>query len=378
MNFNFYNSLILAGTIQGIIFSVVVLSVKKYRNRNLKFLVAMILCGAYNNFQYYLRDAHIINSDEFFKTVFLPIASLVPALLYFYVKVLLYPEKKISLRSKFLYIPFIFFGAAILSYKIAVMVGYENETYYNFLAPLPNAHEFLSIQFMLITLVVLYNKITQFEKSNHDFSPNKIISNLNWLKRTLVLFFVFTVIWLVLMYYSVYIDPEKTQIFYILWIGLSFLIYWLGYVGVYKSVIVKERKSIRASTKPDKIQDTSKKLKNEHIKALEKLLLEERRFLDPQISQEKIAKELNLSTSYFSRLIKAELGTNFSDYLNGLRVEEAKSYLKNPDFNNYTLAAIGLEAGFNSRSAFNSSFKKITGLTPSKFKLEFQTSLIIQ
>jgi len=51
-----------------------------------------------------------------------------------------------------------------------------------------------------------------------------------------------------------------------------------------------------------------------------------------------------------------------------LRVEEAKTYLIDNEFANYTLVAIGLEAGFNSKSAFNSSFKKITGKTPSQFK----------
>jgi len=51
-----------------------------------------------------------------------------------------------------------------------------------------------------------------------------------------------------------------------------------------------------------------------------------------------------------------------------LRVEEAKLYLTDTDFSNYTLVAIGLEAGFNSKSAFNNSFKKITGQTPSQFK----------
>ena len=49
-------------------------------------------------------------------------------------------------------------------------------------------------------------------------------------------------------------------------------------------------------------------------------------------------------------------------------MEEAKKYLTKPEFSNYTLLAIGLEAGFNSKSAFNASFKKITGLTPSQYK----------
>ena len=90
--------------------------------------------------------------------------------------------------------------------------------------------------------------------------------------------------------------------------------------------------------------------------------------LDNNITLESVAEKLNLNKSYLSRLINSELKMNFSDYLNSVRVEEAKSYISNPEFSNYTLVAIGLEAGFNSKSAFNNAFKKFTGLTPSEYR----------
>ena len=83
---------------------------------------------------------------------------------------------------------------------------------------------------------------------------------------------------------------------------------------------------------------------------------------------EKTAEALELSQGHLSKIINTELGVGFKDYINALRVEEAKTYLLDKEFSNYTLVAIGLEAGFNSKSAFNSSFKKITGETPSQFK----------
>ena len=62
------------------------------------------------------------------------------------------------------------------------------------------------------------------------------------------------------------------------------------------------------------------------------------------------------------------MNTSFPDYLNSFRIEEAKSYLKNPEFSKYTIVSIGLEAGFNSKSSFYSVFKKTTGETPAAFK----------
>lgn len=67
-------------------------------------------------------------------------------------------------------------------------------------------------------------------------------------------------------------------------------------------------------------------------------------------------------------MINAELHTSYTDYINALRVEQAKLTIQNPESEKYTLIAIGLESGFNSKSAFNNAFKKFTGITPSEFK----------
>ena len=159
--------------------------------------------------------------------------------------------------------------------------------------------------------------------------------------------------------------------FYPLWIGISILTYWLGYIGIYKFGIIEERKNLKKYSKETKASySIVEKQKSNHIIAFEHLVIDQKQFLDSDLTLDKIADELKLSKSYLSRIINAELETGFVEYVNTLRVEEAKSYLLNPDFSNYTLESIGIEAGFNSKSAFYSSFKKITGLTPSEFKKE--------
>ena len=75
-----------------------------------------------------------------------------------------------------------------------------------------------------------------------------------------------------------------------------------------------------------------------------------------------------MGTSSLSKLINGNFEVNFSDYINQLRVEEARKALLNPEFNNYTIVAVGLECGFNSKSTFYTAFRKITGQTPSEFR----------
>ena len=140
-------------------------------------------------------------------------------------------------------------------------------------------------------------------------------------------------------------------------------------MGLHQFGIVQEQKNIHHfSNKNSAVIVEIKTSKNEHLIAFEKFVRAEKNYLDNHLSLESVAEKLGINKSYLSRIINAELGKSFSDYVNELRVEEAKTYLLNPEFSKYTLVSIGLEAGFNSKSAFNSTFKKITGLTPSEFK----------
>ncbi len=67
-------------------------------------------------------------------------------------------------------------------------------------------------------------------------------------------------------------------------------------------------------------------------------------------------------------LINDKYGVSFSDFINKCRVEAFIACLNDPRFAHYTLHGLALEVGFNSKSAFNAAFKKITGKTPSAFK----------
>jgi AraC-like DNA-binding protein len=65
-----------------------------------------------------------------------------------------------------------------------------------------------------------------------------------------------------------------------------------------------------------------------------------------------------------SRVINDGFGKNFFDFINTYRIEEFKRRADDPHYKNFTLLGIAYEVGFNSKSAFNRSFKKITGQTP--------------
>ena len=357
----------LVGAIQGILFGGVVLLNKKYRSNSIYYLVALILAVVYNTFQYYLPDIGLVNMDFIWGTIYLPIAALAPALIYFYVVTSIDKDRKVSNKEKLLYLPFVIFLLVTIYFKTLKVLGRLDESNKEIFSDLLNVLEVISCLFLFLILIVSAHKVIRLQKKLKVFKLPVIKPRLNWLLGILSLLLVIAVVY----GHSIFVmftSPNAITNFYAVWILETFLVYFLGHIGIYKFGIHEERKKIRKYAEQNRGYSITEKQKNEHIAALEKVLIDEKQFLDNTISLDSIASELNLSKGHLSRVINSELNTSFSDYINSLRVEEAKSYLKNSEFSNYTLVAIGLEAGFNSKSTFNSAFKKVTGNTPSEFK----------
>ena len=85
----------------------------------------------------------------------------------------------------------------------------------------------------------------------------------------------------------------------------------------------------------------------------------------PDLDIQWIADHLNLSYSHVRRMFKEEVGINFLDYLNSIRVEHAKSLLANSDL---TIAEIATMSGYNNDQSFNRFFKKHEGITPGMYR----------
>ncbi|WP_452222095.1 helix-turn-helix domain-containing protein [Lacinutrix salivirga] len=89
-------------------------------------------------------------------------------------------------------------------------------------------------------------------------------------------------------------------------------------------------------------------------------------YCNPNITLTSIAKELNIPAHTLSQFLNDNFSKSFSLFINELRIIKAKELLSVP--NQYTIEAIGYESGFNSKSTFYTTFKKMTGQTPSEYQ----------
>ncbi|MEM1115841.1 MAG: helix-turn-helix transcriptional regulator [Bacteroidota bacterium] len=102
--------------------------------------------------------------------------------------------------------------------------------------------------------------------------------------------------------------------------------------------------------------------------ALDRLMEAERPYLDPNLSLGSLADQLGLTDKALSALFNDTMGTTYTAYVNGHRVAEAERRLVSPEFEHLSVLAIGLDAGFASKSTFNRVFKETTGQTPSEYR----------
>jgi AraC-like DNA-binding protein len=98
------------------------------------------------------------------------------------------------------------------------------------------------------------------------------------------------------------------------------------------------------------------------------LMDEKHPYRNSYLTLQDLADELSISTHNLSQVINSRLGKNFYDFVNGYRAEDVKRRLLDPRSQHLKILALGLDAGFNTKSTFNAFFKKHTGLTPSDYR----------
>jgi AraC-like DNA-binding protein/TPR repeat protein len=94
---------------------------------------------------------------------------------------------------------------------------------------------------------------------------------------------------------------------------------------------------------------------------------EEAPYLNPDLSLRSLASVLELHPNQLSWLLNECLGKNFSEFINHYRVETFKRLAKDPANAHITVLGLAYESGFNSKTVFNTYFKKETGITPKQF-----------
>lgn len=112
----------------------------------------------------------------------------------------------------------------------------------------------------------------------------------------------------------------------------------------------------------------SKEYKKDISENLDRLLFDQKYYQTPNLTINHLSQKLDIPSKFLSQVINEIHNQNFCDYINTLRIEEAKSLLKDKEMDYKTILEVCYKVGFNSKSTFNAVFKKQVGLTPTAFR----------
>jgi AraC-like DNA-binding protein len=377
LNLNIYNIIILMGILQGLVFSFAILFTKKYYSKTNSFLAYTVLSLSFSNLQYWMIDSNLVKSFPVLGMLRIPCDFLMIPMFYFFVNH--YLERKITRRHKLLLcLPFIIDFVFQIINTINTTIFHDQLINHNIVYTYLVIEESFSMCFSAILIILTIRIVNKYERENTNYSFKIVKARTKWLKQILFIGLAVCSFWTIQIYIMMNKGSSGMSIYYPIWICISFIIYWLSYVGLFQSSVLSQRKIIRerllqktGNINTIKVPTEKKNIKEQYndkiFTAFEKIIIES--YFNPNLSLEDVAIRLEISSNYLSQII-SNRNIRFNDYLNSIRVEKIKLMLKDEKFSGYTITAIGLEAGFNSNASFYRAFKKQTGISPSDYKNE--------
>jgi AraC-like DNA-binding protein len=147
---------------------------------------------------------------------------------------------------------------------------------------------------------------------------------------------------------------------------ISLIIYITSFTVLRRSLFFQET-NVRQSKKYEKSSLTAE-IQSSTLRKLEEVMSSEKPFLDPGFSMPVLARRLGISTHHLSQILNEELKQNFFDFSGTYRIREAQKLLTDDESSYIKIEEIAQMVGYNSKSAFNTAFRKVTGSTPSEYK----------
>jgi AraC-like DNA-binding protein len=155
------------------------------------------------------------------------------------------------------------------------------------------------------------------------------------------------------------------------------IIYFIAYHAMrQKEIFIIGKEDMRQILEDEeyKSEVKNKLISDDGLAQIKQHILEvmerEKPYLEGDLSLMKLAELIAVSPHQLSYALNEGFQKNFFQFINDYRVEKAKTFLLSKDYDHFSILGIAYESGFNSKTAFNTVFKKHTGKTPTLFKKE--------
>ena len=385
-----FSIIFLLGALQGIFLSILLFT--RYRNSRANVYLAWLILS-YSVFLIEQLLSEISKEHPHLMMILMGLPFLFGPLHLMYVSVLTDSRIKFAKPHWLHFLPFILFKIYYLQVffltKKELLTVIDQVEQNNAPIHLVISGLAVAIQGLIYVIVALYVFREYLQKIKNTYSTIDKI-NLAWLRYfTIMALFVWIVVFIENVFQIVSIKLDSIS--FLVPVLTSIFVYATGYIGMFKTEIfqqysiydnihdlqnlaVEVDKSGDANDSAVKYQKSGldPEKASEYLDQLKKLMEEDELYINPDITLKDLSERLNTTTHNISEVINTKLNQNFFDFINRYRVEKVKKDLLDKSKDHYTLYAIAVDAGFNSKSGFNAIFKRYTGQTPSEYRTALQ------
>ncbi|MEP1489190.1 MAG: AraC family transcriptional regulator [Algibacter sp.] len=372
VNFNLLNIISILSLFIGLLFAAFLFTAKtKNKQSNKIFGVFLVLSAIDNIFLSQILSENTYNLNKIISlTVFLQLP-----LFYLYVVSVCYSGFKLKTKHLFHSIPFItvnlflltnFYGVS--SDSIIIFFPNVSETFKHSFV-----HIFIHLQ-VICYLVAVFLVLKRAKKIHLENYSSNTISFYKWLFQLAVLI---SILHAFAILKNIYKFSDYETFYYwskVLLVTIQLTVFcWyvlkaLNAPNLFKSVDSKLKLTSNLIVEKDEDAIQEESTKNSKVETLLDYMNKEEPFLDSSLTIQDLANKMHLNAKETSILINHTIGRHFFDFVNEYRIEKAMRILENPSQNKLTVLEILYNVGFNSKSSFNTAFKKHTGTTPTLYR----------
>jgi len=290
-------------------------------------------------------------------------------LIYLYVIFLIRKQNSFNKNNFLHFIPFLlvqvygilFFYFESTEYQLKLLnLNFQQVWHIQLISNLIPIHGSIYITFTILEVVKFNKKIKDsFSKIEHI--------DLSWLLYLVVGVFV---IWLVVIFSYIFnfIYGDTLLANVMIYIVLSIFLYSLAIKSYRQPEIERITDLQNINERSYKKSGLDENIAIEYLMLIQNFMKNEKPYLNSELNLTQLANSLNISIHNLSEVINTKLNQNFYEFINKYRVEEVKKLIIEDLEKKFSILAHGYEAGFSSKSAFYSAFKKYTGMTPAQFQ----------
>jgi len=376
---NFLNTITLVTVFVMLLLAFFLLTVKtKNKLSNILFAGFLILTAF--DLSSFFTDNYF-ESDLNFELFRITSSLLIMPIFYLYVKSVCYSDFRLKPKYLILAIPFVI-ANLVFTPRFYLATTIENIYIYGHFKQMFEIRFFyilaeLQYAFYIISVFIILKKYKETYLENYTNTNN---SSYKWLFQ-MTLFFLIAhciVIFKSLIRYTDYhalLNLSNVIIGTIaLIISCWFVLKALNNPDLFKGVdsnmlMVFETINTKVISTKKKPFETPKSAEiNLQIELVKKYVLENETYLEPTLTIQELARQVNIPVRDLSVLINHHMNQHFFDFINEFRIQKSMQLLKDPSKKKLTVLEILYEVGFNSKSSFNTAFKKYTNQTPTAFR----------